>query len=435
MPDPHPPFCPPPLIIREALLCPPGGEIKPCDIFLREGIIAAVGPARSIDVPSEIQTLSATGLYLFPSFIDAHVHLREPGHEYKEDIASGLGAAAHGGFGTVLAMANTKPCNDAASVTRFMRERAELSWPHGPRLLPVGALTVGLAGTTLSPMGELARAGCVAFSNDGVPVANTEIFRRGMEYAAQWGKIVIDHCEDPFLTMDAHMNEGNMSGRLGVKGHPSVAEALHVARDILLAEYLDLPVHLAHISCRQSVELLWFARRKGIKVTAETCPHYLFLDETALDGYNANAKINPPLRSAEDVTALRKALANGLFDMLATDHAPHAAHEKEDTLDAAPSGVIGLETAVPLTFALVRDKEISLSAFLELWHYGPARVFHLPCVNFSPGDSADIFLFDPDQEWTVSRETLRSKSLNTPFLNSVMRGRVVAHWLGGHRVV
>jgi dihydroorotase len=424
-----------PVLIREALLCPPGLKVLPRDILLHDGKIAAVADANSLEAPSNAEILPARGKYLFPSFIDAHAHLREPGQEYKEDIASGLKAAAHGGFGTVFAMGNTIPCNDAASVTRFMLERAQVAWPHGPRLCPVGALTLGLAGTALSPMGELAQAGCIAFSNDGKPVADTEIFRRGIEYAAQWDRIVIDHCEDPFLAKNSHMNEGRMSSRLGVKGQPTVAEALHVARDILLAEYLDLPVHLAHISCRQSVELLLFAKARGIKVSAETCPHYLFLDETALDGYRANAKVNPPLRSAEDAAAVRKALADGLFDMLVTDHAPHAGHEKEDTLDAVPGGLIGLETALPLTFALVRLGELDLPAFLHLWHYGPARIFRLPAVTFTPGDAADVFLFDPDQEWRVSRETLHSKSLNTPFLGWTMQGKVLAHWMGGYRIV
>jgi dihydroorotase len=316
-----------------------------------------------------------------------------------------------------------------------MLEQAKTTWPHGPRLYPVGALTLGLEGTALSPMGELAQAGCIAFSNDGRPVTDTEIFRRGMEYAAQWNRIVIDHCEDPFLAKGSHMNEGGMSSRLGLKGQPTVAEALHVARDILLAEFLDLPVHLAHISCRQSVELLLFAKARGIKVTAETCPQYLFLDETALEGYRTAAKVNPPLRSAEDAAAVRKALADGLFDMLATDHAPHAAHEKEDTLDTAPNGLIGLETAVPLTFDLVRRRELTLPAFIHLWHHGPAKVFHLPTITFTPGDAADLFLFDPDQEWRANRETLHSKSLNTPFLNCLMKGKIVAHWMGGHRIV
>ena len=406
----------------------------PRDVLVKDGRIAECAPAGSLTPPSDTRVVDAAGQKLFPSFIDAHVHLREPGFEYKEDINSGLTAAAYGGFGAVMAMANTSPVNDHGAVTRLMLDKAALTHPHGPRLHPVGALTIGLHGKELAPMGELMEAGCAAFSNDGKPVTNTELFRRGMEYAAQWGKIVIDHCEDEFLAKGSHMNEGRHSSILGVKGQPTVAEALHVARDILLAEYLDLPVHLAHISCRQSVELIAQAKAKGVKVTAETCPHYLLLDESALEGYNTLAKVNPPLRPESDVAFLRKALAEGLFDMLVTDHAPHAAHEKEDTLDNVPNGIIGLETAVPLTYALVRERLISEQSFIRLWHHGPAGVFSLPVNNFAPGDPADCFLFDPEAEWEVSRENLHSKSINTPFLGQRLKGRVTAHWLGGHRL-
>lgn len=405
------------------------------DVLVVDGRIAKVGPAGSFDAPTDITRIAAAGQRLFPSFIDAHVHLREPGYEYKEDIESGLRAAAYGGFGAVMAMANTKPVNDDASVTRYMLEKARSHHPHGPRLLPIAALTVGLEGKELAPMGELAEAGCVAVSNDGRPVTNTEIFRRGMEYAAQWGLTVIDHCEDEFLARGTHMNEGLVSGRMGVKGQASVAEALHVARDILLAEYLDLPVHLAHISCRQSVELILFAKERGIKVTAETCPHYLLLDESLLAGYNSLAKVNPPLRSPEDVAALRQAVKDGIIDIFVTDHAPHAAHEKEQPLDEAPFGIIGLETALPLTYELVRDGLIDEGQFTRMWHSAPASIFSIKVNTFSPGDSADFFLFDPAETWIPDRETLHSKSLNTPFLGRTMRGKVTAHWLGGRRIV
>ena len=408
---------------------------EPQDVFARNGRIEASQPAGTFDAPADTVRVDAEGKRLFPSFIDAHVHLREPGYEYKEDVASGLAAAAHGGFGAVMAMANTRPVNDAASVTRYMLEKAALHWPHGPRLLPVGALTIGLAGTELAPMGELSEAGCVAFSNDGRPVTNTEIFRRGIEYAAQWGKVVIDHCEDEFLAKGTHMNEGEVSGRIGIKGQSTVAEAVHVARDILLAEYLNLPVHLAHISCRQSVDLIVWAKSRGVKITAETCPHYLILDETRLEQYDTAAKVCPPLRTREDVTALRKAVSEGVFDMFVTDHAPHAAHEKEHPLDEAPNGFIGLETAVPLTYGLVRQGVLAEHDLVRMWHTGPASVFGLAVNSFAKGDSADFFLFDPDMEWQVNRENLHSKSLNTPFLGQTVRGKVMAHWLGGHAIV
>ena len=422
------------LLLRNAVM-PSLGTEKPHDVLAKDGRIAACAPSGTLDLPSDALSVDAASQRLFPSFIDAHVHLREPGYEYKEDIQSGLAAAAHGGFGAVMAMANTKPVNDDAAVTRFMLEKAALHWPHGPRLLPVGALTIGLEGKELAPMGELAEAGCIAFSNDGRPVTNTEIFRRGMEYAAQWKRVVIDHCEDEFLARGAHMNEGGVSGRIGVKGQPTVAEALHAARDILLAEYLDLPVHLAHISCRQSVELIRFAKGRGIKVTAETCPHYLVLDDSRLESYDTAAKVNPPLRDPEDVNALRSAVREGVIDIFVTDHAPHAAHEKEHPLDEAPNGLIGLETAVSLTYDLVRQGLIAEKDFVRMWHSAPAAIFNIAVNSFKSGDPADFFLFDPDHEWLVSRETLHSKSINTPFLGQVMRGKVTAHWLGACRIV
>ncbi len=403
----------------------------PHDVLVADGRIAGLKPSGSLELPADAECIDAKGLHIFPSFIDAHVHLREPGFEYKEDIASGLSAAAHGGFGAVMCMANTDPVNDSASITRFMLERAKAAHPHGPRLHPVGALTLGLEGKALAPMGELAEAGCAAFSNDGRPVMNSEIFRRAVEYAAQWGKLVIDHCEDAHLAAGTHMNEGAVSGRIGVAGQSTVAEAMQVARDILLAEYLNLPIHLAHISCRQSVDLIRFAKAKGVPITAETCPHYLHLDDSALEKYDTAAKVCPPLRAPEDVIALRRAVAEGVFDIFVTDHAPHAAHEKEEPLDEAPSGMIGLETAVPLTWELVRSGELSASAFTAMWSAAPARIFGLPEFALKEGASADFFLFDPQVKWTPSRQTLHSKSLNTPFLGKPLRGKVTRHWLGG----
>ena len=405
------------------------------DLTATDGRIADMNKAGSAPAPTDAEIVDAGGGILFPSFIDAHTHLREPGFEWKEDIASGLSAAAHGGFGAVMCMGNTRPVNDKAQVTRFMLEKARAAHPYGPKLYPVGALTKDLEGTELAPMRELADAGCVAFSNDGKPVPNTEIFRRGMEYAAMWGKVVIDHCEDPYLAKGSHMNEGVTSGLIGVKGQPTVGEALHVARDILLAEYLGLSVHLAHISCRQSVELIVWAKSRGLPVTAETCPQYLHFDDTLLGGYDSEAKVNPPLRSKKDVEYLRGALSDGVFDMLVTDHAPHAVHEKTTPLDESPHGMIGLETALPLSYALVRDRVIDERKMTALWTSGPASVFGLPAASVKIGESADFFLFDPDEEWIVGPDTLKSKGRNTPLMGKPVRGRVFAHWLAGRRIV
>lgn len=405
------------------------------DLLVSDGRIAALKRQGGLDIPSDLKRVEAGGLLLMASMIDAHVHLREPGYEYKEDIQSGLAAAAHGGFGAVMPMANTKPVNDNAPTTRLMLEQAAKHHPNGPRLYPVGALTVGLEGKELAPMGELKEAGVVALSNDGRPVNNSELFRRGMEYAATWGLKVIDHCEDADLARGWHMNEGISSSGLGVKGQPGVGEAMQVARDILLAEYLNIPVHLAHISCRQSVDLIRWGKERGVQVTAETCPHYLLLHDGNLAEYNTAFKVSPPLRSPEDVKAVRWAVQDGTIDILVTDHAPHAAHEKEVPLDQAPCGLIGLESALPLTYGLVRNGLISEERLEELWSANPAGIFKLPVNAFNPGDFADFILFDPNEEWVYSRENIHSKSTNSPWLDKPMQGRVKAHWLGGIKIV
>ncbi|NCD24181.1 MAG: dihydroorotase [Deltaproteobacteria bacterium] len=416
------------LIIRDVLW-----QDRARDLVLFQGRIVELAEA-GVVVPESVPTHDAQGLHLLPSLIDAHVHLREPGQEYKEDIASGLTAALRGGFGQVMAMANTNPVNDRASVTEFMLHKAALAYPHGPWARPVGALTVGLLGKELAPAGELAGAGCVALSNDGRPVENSELFRRGMEYGADFGLRVIDHCEDPWLGAGGVMNEGLVSGRLGLKGIPSVSEAMQVARDILLAAYLNIPVHLAHISCRESIELIAMAKAKGVPVTAETCPHYLLWDETWVEGYDTSAKVNPPLRTRDDVLAMRQAVRDGVIDILVTDHAPHAAHEKETPFDEAPNGISGLDTALSLTYELVRGGELELGDIARLWCWNTATIFNLPRNTFQPGDPADFVLFDPDQAWMVTAEALCSKGKNTPCLGKELPGRVMAHFLGGREI-
>jgi dihydroorotase len=294
---------------------------------------------------------------------------------------------------------------------------------------------MNLDGREMAPLAELAEAGCVAFSNDGNSLENANLLRRIMEYAADLDRIVIDHCEDASLAANAHMNEGAVSARIGVKGQPDVGEAAQVARDILLAWYLDLPVHIAHVSCRRSAELIAWGKERGVRVSAETCPHYLLLDDGALEHYDANAKVNPPLRAPEDREALLAAVKNGVIDILVTDHAPHAPHEKECPLDEAPNGMIGLDTALSLSYGLVRDGVLDSRDLVRLWCEGPSHIFKLPINRFLPGDPADFFLFDPDIAWIVGPDTLRSKSANTPWLGKELRGRVLAHWTGGIRIV
>lgn len=406
---------------------------RDCDLLVGDGKVVELVDAGAVQALGA-RVVDGGGLMLLPSLIDAHVHLREPGQEYKEDIASGLSAAAGGGFGQVMAMANTSPVNDNASVTLLMLQKAAQAFPNGPWVRPVGALTVGLAGKELAPAGELARAGCVALSNDGVPVENTELFRRAMEYAADFGLKVIDHCEDPWLGRGGVMNEGEISGRLGLKGVPSVSEAMQVARDILLASYLNLPIHLAHISCRESVELIARAKERGVPVTAETCPHYLLWDETRVGDYDTSVRVNPPLRTRDDVLALRQAVRTGVIDILVTDHAPHAAHEKEVTFADAPNGISGLDTALSLTYELVRSGELDFADVARLWCWRTADIFGLPANRMQPGDPADFVLFDPDLAWVASAEALLSKGKNTPCLDKEVPGRVMAHYLGGEEV-
>ncbi|MBO4301464.1 MAG: dihydroorotase [Desulfovibrio sp.] len=406
----------------------------PVDLLVHEGRVATMTPAGHQTAPDGCEIFDATGLVLMPSAIDAHVHLREPGQEYKEDIASGLTAAAHGGFGAVMCMANTKPVNDSAGITRFMLDRARHSHPHGPRLHPVAAATMGLLGEELTPLAEMKEAGCVAVSNDGRPLISAEIVRRIMEYGADLGLKFIDHCEDPHLAKGWRMHEGLTSGMLGVKGQPAAGEAIQVMRDIMLSEYLDIPVHIAHVSSALTVDCLAWAKARGVQVTAETCPHYLLLDETALEGYNTQAKVSPPLRTATDREALQRAVKEGLIDILVTDHAPHAAHEKEETLDDAPNGFTGLDLALSLTWGLVRDRVLNEADLHRLWSRRPGEIFGLPHNAFNPGDPADFFLLDPDATWVPTADTLHSKSHNTPFLGQTLHGRVIHHWLGGRQL-
>ncbi|MDE5833584.1 MAG: dihydroorotase [Desulfovibrio sp.] len=404
------------------------------DLLIDDGRVVTMTPAGHCEYSPDFPRFDGGGLTLLPALIDCHTHLREPGFEYKEDISTGLSAAAHGGFGAIMCMANTRPVNDAAAITVFMLERARKSWPHGPDLYPIAAATKELAGVSLAPLAELKEAGCVAVSNDGRPLESAEILRRVMEYAADLGMIFIDHCEDPWLAKNWRMNEGRVSGELGVKGQPWCGEAIQAARDIMIAEYLDLPAHIAHVSSAATVDIIAWGKARGVKITAETCPHYLLLDETWLEGYNTQAKVSPPLRGPEDREALRKAVREGVIDILATDHAPHAAYEKDVSLDDAPCGFSGLDLALPLTFRLVDECAISEKDLHRLWAVKPGEIFGIPVNDFSPGDPADFILYDPGKEWIAAKENFYSKSWNTPFLGQTIRGRVVHHWHRGYQL-
>ena len=378
------------------------------DLHIEDGKVVTMTPAGRIPPAGDEAVEDAQGLVLLPGLTDCHVHLREPGFEWKEDIASGLEAAAHGGFCQVMCMPNTNPCNDTAGVTYLMLAKAQKSHPHGPRLCPVAAASLGLKSQTMAPLGELKEAGCVAVSNDGRPMTNTELMRRTMEYAHDLGLVFTDHCEDLQLAPGYLMNEGAVSGELGVMGQPVVGEALQVARDCMLAEYLGIPVHIAHVSCKLAADVIAWFKSRGAKVTAETCPHYLLLDETLMAGYNAWAKVNPPLRTPADPA--------------------------EKLAELAGQGLVSgnlLDLSLSLIWSLVRDGALDEADVVRLMAEKPAEIFSLPVNRFNPGDPADFILFDPSLEWVVSPETVYSKSCNTPHRGKTLQGRCVHNWIGG----
>lgn len=400
---------------------------KNIEIIVENGIIKEVGTSLS----SELPIVDAENLILFPSFIDCHVHLREPGYEWKEDVQSGLTAALYGGFVRVACMANTNPVNDSPAVTHFILDKAKQAFPNGPYAMPIAAATIGLKGKELAPLAELKEAGCIAVSNDGVPLTDTAIVRRVMEYADDLNLLFIDHCEEPFLAAGTHANESAYSTELGIKAQPDIAEAMQANRDALLSEYLDIPVHIAHVSAKVTLDYIRFAKERKVRITAETCPHYLFLDEYEIADYNTNAKINPPLRTQKDILAVREAVQNGLVDMLVTDHAPHAEHEKNNPFDLAPNGVIGLDTALSLTWKLYEEKILTQEDIVRLWVQNPIKIFNMPKHGIEANMPAHFFLFNPDIEWKVTEESLHSKSSNTPYLNKTLKGKVTKHFING----
>lgn len=391
------------------------------DLLVREGKIAFLDPeARTTEVG--LRVVDCSGKLILPGLIDMHVHLREPGAEYKETIATGTRAAAAGGFTAVACMPNTEPVNDCQSVTRFILEKAQ----HAPaRVYPVAAISRQSRGETLTEFGDLKAAGAVALSDDGRPVVDSQLMRRALEYASNFDLPVISHAEELNLSRNGVMNEGALSTRLGLKGIPACAEAIMVYRDLALAAATGLPVHIAHVSTEESVQLIRRAKEKGWKVTAETAPHYFTLTEEAVDRYNTNAKMNPPLRRKEDVAAIRKGLEDGALDAIATDHAPHSILEKELEFDLAANGIIGLETAVPLALALVRDGIIDVRRMAALMAVNPARILRVQGGSLSEGSPADITVIDPEKEFLYTGDTIVSKSRNTPFLNGRLKGKTM----------
>ncbi len=418
------------LIAGGTVVDPVAGTTGPGDVRVEDGRIVAVGPPGTLGADARV--LDARGLLVLPGLIDAHVHLREPGYEYKETIATGVRAALAGGFAAVACMANTNPPNDSGAVTQFILDRAAAA--GGARVYPIGAVSVGLAGERLAEFGEMRRAGIVAVSDDGRPVMDAGLMRRALEYAQLFDLPVIAHEEDRHLAAGGVMHEGLVSLRLGLRGIPAAAEEVMVARDLALAELTGGRLHVAHVSTAGSVALIRAARARGVRVTAEATPHHLFLTDEAVADYDPNAKMAPPLRPRADVEALRAAVADGTIEVIATDHAPHHRDEKEVEFEAAANGVIGLETALPLGLRLVAEGVLDLPTLVARLTVGPARALGLPGGTLAPGAPADLTLVDPERRWRVDPRQLRSRSRNTPFAGWEMVGRAVTVMVGG-RVV
>lgn len=426
------------LVIKGGRLIDPSSGIDGiCNIYVMGGRIAAVKSAATdaseLNSPGpELEIIDASGLLVTPGFIDGHTHLREPGYEYKETIRTGTMAAAAGGFTTILCMANTRPVNDNGSVTHDIMRKASEEGSVSVR--PVGALSYGQKGGRLTEMAELKAAGCVAVSDDGVPVVDAGLMRRALEYAGGFGLVVISHAEEPALAGSGVMNEGPVATRLGLRGIPNAAEDAMVARDLTLAELTAGRLHIAHVSTRGSVELLRLARAKGLRVTAEVTPHHLALTDEAVIGYDTNAKMNPPLRSKEDVEALRAALMDGVIDCIATDHAPHSTIEKDVEFDNASNGVIGLETAFSVVYKLCLEGHLTLPVVIKALTANPASAFGLSTGSLRVGFPADMAIIDLERNWKVEAKGLKSKSKNSPWIGHEMKGRVVKTIVGG-RVV
>jgi dihydroorotase len=416
------------LLKNGRVIDPANGRDGHFDVLVEHGTVARVGKdlpardARVVEIPRHV--------ILCPGLIDMHVHLREPGQEHKETIATGVAAAVAGGFTAVACMPNTDPINDQASITEFILARAKEAGLA--RVYPIGAVSVGSKGEQLAELGELRKAGCVAVSDDGRPVATALLMRRALEYAGLFGMPVIDHCEDPSLKGDGVAHEGFHASRLGLRGIPGEAESIMVDRDIALAGMTGGRVHIAHTSARDSLRAVRAGKQRGIKVTCEVAPHHFTLTDAALEGYHTNVKMNPPLREDADRDAMLEGLMDGTVDAIATDHAPHYYDEKHVEFDRAPFGIVGLETAVSLAFhELVHKAVVTPARMIELMSVNPARILDVPGGSLSDGVPADITLLAPDLAVTVDVRRFRSRSRNSPFDGWELRGGVAATIVGG----
>ena len=418
------------LIANGHLIDPAAQENTGMNVLIEDGKVTAwIKP--NDDQPTDCEIFDASGLLVAPGFIDIHVHLREPGQEHKETIASGCAAAVAGGWTSVCPMPNTNPVNDNAAITRYMIEQAERAGLAN--VFPIGAITKSSDGSELAEMGEMKDAGAVAVSDDGRPVPNAGIMRRAMQYAKDFDLPVIDHCEDKSLSSGGVMHEGRISLLLGLKGMPALAEDIDVIRDIILAKDTGAHVHIAHVSTKGAVEAVRRAKAEGINVTCEVTPHHFTLTDKAVEGYDTNTKMAPPLRSEDHLEAVLRGISDGTIDAIATDHAPHHADEKSLEYDRAPFGITGLETGLGLAFTeLVHKGLIDLVRLVELCSTNPARLFKLiGRGTLAPGSFADITVMDPDLQWKYSNTISQSKSRNSPFDGRQFTGAAVATIVGG----
>jgi dihydroorotase len=420
------------ILIKGGKIVDPAVPEAEADLLVVDGVIRQIRPVGSGGKEEAWdRVIDAAGKLVMPGLIDMHVHLREPGFEYKETIESGCAAAAAGGFTAVCCMPNTDPVNDCPELTEFILKKAQAA--ATARVHPVAAISRRSEGKRLCEYGELKAAGAVAVSDDGRPVESGRLMRRAMEYASGFGLPVISHCEELSLAGDGVMNEGAYATKMGLAGIPNTAESVMVLRDIALSELTGCPLHIAHVSTKESVAAIREAKKRGMPVSAETAPHYFTLTEEAVGQYDTHAKMNPPLRSAKDREAIVEGLADGTIDVIATDHAPHAPVEKEVEFDQAPNGIIGLETSVGLTLMLVQKGVLTLGQMVEKMSLNPARILGLT-RGISEGLPADLTLIDPELEWVVDVAEFRSLSRNTPFIGWTLPGKAVMTLVGGRIV-
>ncbi|MBN2429581.1 MAG: dihydroorotase [Deltaproteobacteria bacterium] len=418
------------ILIKNGRLVDPSQNLDDnLDVLVDDGVINAIDH----DIQSsDADLIDARGMFVTPGLIDMHVHLRDPGQEYKEDITSGTRAAAAGGFTSVACMPNTEPVNDNLATTDYILQKARICGVVN--VFPVAAISKGLKGESLTEMGELKEGGCVAFSDDGHWVSNGDLMRRALEYAGLFDVPLISHAENFSISGKGVMNEGFVATELGLRGIPWVAEDAAVYRDVALAEFSGSRLHICHISTRGTVEIIRTAKARGVRVSCDVTPHHLTLTEEAVRGYNTNAKMNPPLRTAEDLEALYQGLRDGTIDAIATDHAPHHRDDKNVEFDRALNGIVGLETALPLVLMLVDKGAFSLNTALAALTTAPARILSLPRGSLKKGGVADITIFDPEKQWQVDSERFLSKSRNTPFEGWTLKGRVSRTLVAGKTV-